>query len=296
MSANRYLATKPTPLASVVIPAFNEENVIERCLEALLRDADPGELDVVVACNGCVDRTAEIASAFGADVRVVTVEHASKTDALNLGDRTARWFPRVYLDADLVVSTDAVRRLVEPLVHGKALAAVGFMSVDLRGCSPPVRAFYGVWALHPYLSSGKFGGIYALSRDGAERRGPYPAVIADDAYVRERFAPGEWVAVEACRFGVSPPRTLRGLVRVRTRVHLGNLELSRRAHESRRCGSPERTGLVGAALRTPSRWHCLPIYAVVNLIAKNRARRMWARRDCRWERDESSRATTAPAG
>lgn len=296
MSANRDLATKPTPLASVVIPAFNEENVIERCLTALLHDAGPGELDVVVACNGCVDRTAEIASAFGADVRVVTVERASKTDALNLGDRTARWFPRVYLDADLVVSTDAVRRLVEPLVHGQALAAVGFMSVDLRGCSWPVRAFYGAWALHPYLSSGKFGGVYALSRGGAARRGPYPAVIADDAFVRERFAPAQYVAVETCRFRVSPPRTLRGLVRIRTRVYLGNLELTRRAHESRRCASTDRTGFVGAALRTPSRWHCLPVYVAVNLIAKNRARRMWARRDCRWERDESSRAATAPAG
>ena len=55
-------------MISVVIPAYNEERGIEACLTALLEDAKPGELEVIVACSGCTDRTAEIARGFGAPV------------------------------------------------------------------------------------------------------------------------------------------------------------------------------------------------------------------------------------
>ena len=57
------------PLASVVIPAHNEEAVLGRCLRVLLAGSTPGELDVVVVANACTDRTAEIAREAG--VRVV---------------------------------------------------------------------------------------------------------------------------------------------------------------------------------------------------------------------------------
>ena len=43
---------------SVVIPAHDEEAVIERCLGTLLADARAGEVEVVVVCNGCTDDTA----------------------------------------------------------------------------------------------------------------------------------------------------------------------------------------------------------------------------------------------
>ncbi|MGD9408165.1 MAG: glycosyltransferase, partial [Gammaproteobacteria bacterium] len=46
-------------LISVVIPAHDEEAVIQRTLGALLRSADPGEFEVIVVCNGCSDATAE---------------------------------------------------------------------------------------------------------------------------------------------------------------------------------------------------------------------------------------------
>src|SRR5262245_58336894 len=45
-------------MASVVIPAHNEARVIERGLSSLLEGARPGELEIVVVCNGCTDDTA----------------------------------------------------------------------------------------------------------------------------------------------------------------------------------------------------------------------------------------------
>ncbi|WP_205315402.1 glycosyltransferase, partial [Nonomuraea lactucae] len=87
------------PIASVVIPAHNEEAVLGAGLAALLGGAEPGEFDVVVVANACSDRTAEVARAAG--VRVVETPTGGKAGALRLGDAACRAFPRLYLDADV---------------------------------------------------------------------------------------------------------------------------------------------------------------------------------------------------
>ena len=109
-----------TGLASVVIPAHNEQQVIGRCL-ARLMDGLPPDTQVVVVCNGCTDDTAGIAATFGARLVVVEVDRPSKTGALNAGDGVASGFPRAYLDADIEVSghdlDQVARRMIAAGAH-----------------------------------------------------------------------------------------------------------------------------------------------------------------------------------
>ena len=63
---------------SVVIAAHNEEDVVGRCLDALLRSARSNELEVAVVCNGCTDRTAEVAREYGNGVRVIETPNAPR--------------------------------------------------------------------------------------------------------------------------------------------------------------------------------------------------------------------------
>ena len=130
--------------ASVVIPAHNEAAVIARTLSSVLSDAQPGEFEIVLVCNGCSDDTAECARNAAPEARVIETATASKTAALNLGIRFASFFPHIYLDADLEVSSKDLRALLRPLERGKAIAATGRMAVDLSGSSYWVRAFYRV--------------------------------------------------------------------------------------------------------------------------------------------------------
>ena len=63
---------------SVVIAAHNEEAVLDRCLDALLRTARTGELEIAVVCNGCTDGTAEVARRYGDDVCVLETPEAPR--------------------------------------------------------------------------------------------------------------------------------------------------------------------------------------------------------------------------
>ena len=55
-------------MISVVIPALNEEKFLPDCLESLKNQDYEGEYEIIVADNGSIDNTANIARAFGARV------------------------------------------------------------------------------------------------------------------------------------------------------------------------------------------------------------------------------------
>src|SRR5215210_8068267 len=148
-------------MLSVVIPAHNEEAVIERCLHALLGDPG-GELDVVVTANGCSDKTVALALRFKG-VRVVEIDVASKHAALNAGDRAARHFPRAYLDADIEVSGRALQAVAVAMEAAGALAGAPALRVDLSSCPWSVRSFYRVWRSLGWSVDAPIGsGVYIL--------------------------------------------------------------------------------------------------------------------------------------
>lgn len=280
---------------AVVIPAHNEESVVERCLDALLTGARPGELDIVVVCNGCEDRTAERARtrARGEEVRVLETDRASKTEALNLGDRVVSGFPRFYVDADVVLPLDGLRRMAARLVRGDALAAAPTMDVDLGRSTWPVRAYYRVWTLLPYIREGMIGvGVYALSEDGRRRFGEFPDVIADDGFVRMLFRADERLRVDGARVRVVAPKRMDDLLRIKTRSRLGGYELRTRFPELtiRERRSKSYGGAVGLILLRPWLWPHAIVYAAVQLTTRRRARSHLANRTPYvWEKDLSTR-------
>ena len=114
---------------SIVIPAFNEEAVVGRLLDGILRDAGRTEFLVIVVCNGCTDNTAAVAAQRGA--LVVEVPEPSKVAALDAGDRCAGGvFPRLYLDADIVLSADDVRKVARILTDDIPLVAAPRLEVE----------------------------------------------------------------------------------------------------------------------------------------------------------------------
>ncbi len=275
-------------MISIVIPAHNEEAVIGRCLRSLTHGARPGELEIIVACNGCTDRTAEIASQFAPWVRVVVAERASKIAALNLGDENARGFPRCYIDADIEVGINEVRQVAGLLQRGTVLAAAPAMRVDLSRSSLLVRAFYTIWLRQSYHGPGMVGGgFYGLSETGRKRFDRFPEIIADDEFVRRHFDPNERATPPDCYFTIRAPRTLAQLIKIKTRSRLGLYQLAKRF--------PTRPAPRGTRRHTPWilqpwLWPAGAVYGLVNIITRLRAaQKLSTIAVYQWERDESSR-------
>jgi len=282
-------------MISIVIPAYNEEAVIARCLTALTRRPVEGGLEVIVACNGCRDRTAEVARRFGAPVRVVETEQASKIAALNLGDAAATGFPRVFLDADVEVTLETIERIADVLRRGEAHVAAPAMRVDTTGSSTLAKAFYKVWLTQPYHSAGLVGGgFYAVSQTGRERFVKFPEVIADDEFVRAHFAPAERAMPEGCTFTIRAPKTLRDLVKVKTRSRLGLWQLRQQFPDLATRSRIDPWEGRRVILTRPALWPAAVVYLAVNIAVRVRAKRQWKSIDnYQWERDESSRQAAA---
>src|ERR1700722_5972108 len=102
-------------VASVVVPAHNESQVIGRCLAALARGEPSDALEVVVVCNGCTDDTPARARSAGPHVRVIELSEASKIAALNAGDEACTTFPRFYVDADVELTPASIRAVTAAL-------------------------------------------------------------------------------------------------------------------------------------------------------------------------------------
>jgi glycosyltransferase involved in cell wall biosynthesis len=209
-------------LISVVIPAHNEEQVIGRCLDAMLAGAEPGEFDVIVVTNGCTDRTAEVAAAY-AGVRVVDSPRASKPAALTLGDEVATGFPRMYVDADVEVGAPALRAVGDVLQQGTYELAAPVLRAELEGRPWGVRAYYEVWSRLPYARDDLVGvGFYGMSERGRARFGDFPDTMAEDFFVHSLFPASARRAVPDHSFTIHPPLTVGSLVKIQTRIHAAN--------------------------------------------------------------------------
>jgi GT2 family glycosyltransferase len=117
----KHVTTPARPLVSVVVPAFNAERTIERCLEALHRQTYPRErTEVIVADDGSSDHTADLARDLGA--RVVRLgANGGAAAARNAGVLAARGDLVVFTDSDCEPTDGMVEALVAPLERDPAL-------------------------------------------------------------------------------------------------------------------------------------------------------------------------------
>jgi cellulose synthase/poly-beta-1,6-N-acetylglucosamine synthase-like glycosyltransferase len=104
-------------VASVIIPARNEEHTVGACLEGLARqDLDPAVLEVIVVISG-TDRTREVVIHAGSDkfgrLEVVSLDSGNKNAALRAGCARATGEVVLLVDADTVLAPEAVARFVE---------------------------------------------------------------------------------------------------------------------------------------------------------------------------------------
>ncbi|NQU25303.1 MAG: glycosyltransferase family 2 protein [Candidatus Nealsonbacteria bacterium] len=168
--------SQKTPKVTLIIPAYNEENVIEAKIENVLAmDYPTDRLEVLVASDASSDRTVSIARRYENDgFRVLAFgQRRGKAAVLNDAVEAAAGDVLCLCDANVMFRPDAIKRLLAGLDDPN----VGAVSGDVRLASEESNfgegesCYYGVErALHVGESRigsmmGVDGGMYVIRRE-----------------------------------------------------------------------------------------------------------------------------------
>jgi len=278
----------PYPIGSVVIPAHNEAAVIRRCLDALLVGFAPNELDVVVACNGCTDDTAGIVRSRWPAVRVIEIARASKPSALRAADEMLNTFPRIYLDADVILPAASARLLIGSLQPGgSAVAARPRCSYDVSRSDALVRSYFRSLARVQSATNSIWGPVYGLSKAGRARFTVYPDIIADDLFADQWFEPSEIVIVDNTLATITAPLRLRDLIHISCRRRKGNAQIRALPNGPESTASSTVRSLLSTVTSGPGAALDTLVYLALAIIVRVSTS---VSPPADWSRDESSRS------
>jgi len=152
-----------TILYSVIMPAYNEENLLPSTLFALNNAMEKIEYsgEIIVVDNNSTDKTARIAFESGAHVVFEPVNQISR--ARNAGAKAARGQYLVFLDADTIISSELLEKALKNLSKGLCCGGGVKVKFDMTYERPLVRFMVASWnqaSLRLKLAAGCF--IYCL--------------------------------------------------------------------------------------------------------------------------------------
>ena len=107
---------------SIVIPCYNEEQLIGRTLSSLQALDFTGKYEIIVVDNNCTDDTVKIASSYG--VRIVHESHPGVCWARQAGTQAAHGEIVVSTDADTIQPKNWLRSIDNIFQQDKKLVAV----------------------------------------------------------------------------------------------------------------------------------------------------------------------------
>ncbi len=118
-------------LISVIIPAYNEEDAVERTLDSALKiDYPKDKIEIIFVDDGSKDKTLELAEKYKLNgVKVFHKENGGKGSALNFGIKKAKGEIIFSMDADSFVKPDAVKKMVALFKNPEVMSVTPSMLV-----------------------------------------------------------------------------------------------------------------------------------------------------------------------
>jgi len=262
------------PHVSVIIPAYNEERVIEASVRRVLESQDV-TLEVIVADDGSKDRTSAIvAEAFGGDprVRLLTLTNGGKASALNRALKEANAPIIIALDADTQFEPLTIARLARWFDNPDMGAVAGNAKVGNR------INLVTKWQAVEYVTAqnverralARFdamtvvpGAVGAWRREALDDVGGYPEdTLAEDQDLTIAIQRAGWQVaydVDAVAW-TEAPESFRALAKQRYRWAFGTLQCLWKHRAILRTRRPAGLALVGL----PQAWLFQIVFAAIS--------------------------------
>ncbi len=237
---------------SVCIPVYNEEKTIGQTICSVLAQSYPAPLEIMVGCNGCTDRTEEVARQY--PVRILSIGQQGKPGAWNALRAEASHEYLVFMDGDVQVDSKAFRFLYDALAAEPSLAAVTASNVPFFQAG---RTLLDRLAVAPSGEVGCLSGrlymVKATALTEAMNALSFSTmpndVINEDYWVTCVLGKGRWATVDDAVVFFTPP-VWNDYCRVETRIFRGRIQMHREYGELLdRMGRPTRKELFSSRWR-----------------------------------------------
>ena len=109
-----------SPTVSIIVPVYNAEHTISRCIESILNQKYT-DFELLLVNDGSTDRSGAICDAYAARdsrVRVIHKENSGVSDTRNTALNQAKGTYLQFLDSDDWITPDATSSLVRTAESG----------------------------------------------------------------------------------------------------------------------------------------------------------------------------------
>lgn len=223
------------PFVSVLVPAYNESHVIaEKIRNVMAIDYPADRYELVVACDGPTDGTAEIVRSMADGRRVrafIFQQNRGKLHVLNEVVPQLQGEIVAFCDASSMLEPGALRALVASFADPKVGAVSGIYRVQKKDAAHLGRQEDFYWMYETFLKKqeaalgsilGCHGSLYAIRRKLYPN--PRPDTINDDYVIPLRIVQkGYRVAYEPAAVAHEEAHEMGGFGR-RVRIMAGNIE------------------------------------------------------------------------
>lgn len=228
------------PDVSVIVPAYNEEANIAKCVEAVLKQDFEGTIEIIVVNDGSTDRTAEIVSEY--PVELINLQtNQGKASALNVGGENAKGGVLVFSDSDSIMADDAVSSLKRCLeAHPEAGAVAGNVFVNQNDGGNNLLKRFQMIEYYTEQEVGRRlqslngsvlvcpGPLFAVRREVAEKISFSDRSVVEDAdYTVKMLQQAKVVQEPQARVYTNAPGSLKEWFNQRKRWWYGNLQIWR---------------------------------------------------------------------
>jgi len=133
---------------SIIVPAYNEEKLIVSSLASIQRALVPAvqlgcQTELVVVDNGSSDRTAELATRFGASVVFEPIRQIAQARNAGAAAATGDWL--LFIDADCWPEPALISNVLDFIQDGRVMG--GGSTVKMEGMSFPLVLLSRLWSL-----------------------------------------------------------------------------------------------------------------------------------------------------